>query len=111
MRETARTALVASAAPELDAALDHAMKTNTVAKWYFTHGMYAYGCDTPRAHMAACMDYHLRDGIAEQIRGPTLVYEAEKDLFFQGQAQQLYDHLTCPKTLIRFTDAEGAGAH
>lgn len=111
LRETARQALVAPSAPELDAALGHAMKANTVARWYFTHGMYAFGFDTPRAFMAACMDYHLRDGIAEQIRCPTLVCEAEKDLFFQWQAQQLFDHLTCPKTLIRFTDAEGAGAH
>ena len=111
LRETARAALVAPSAPEIDAALDRASETNTVARWYFTHGMYAFGVDTPRAFMAACMDYHLRDGVAEQIRCPTLVCEAEKDLFFQGQAQQLYDHLTCPRTLIRFTDAEGAGAH
>ena len=37
--------------------------------------------------------------------------EAESDMFFKGQPQLLYDHLTCPKTLMRFTDAEGAGAH
>jgi pimeloyl-ACP methyl ester carboxylesterase len=110
-REAAREALGAANAPELDAMLDHAMKSNTVMRWYFTHGMYAFGIDSPRRFMEACMDYHLRDGIAEQIRCPTLVCEAEKDLFFQGQAQQLYDHLTCPKTMIKFTDAEGAGAH
>lgn len=110
-REAARVALGAANAPELDAILDHAMKSNTVMRWYFTHGMYAFGIDSPRRFMEACMDYHLRDGIAEQIRCPTLVCEAEKDLFFQGQAQQLYDHLTCPKTMIKFTDAEGAGAH
>ena len=111
LRKTARSALFAPKAPEIDAALDHVMNVNTVARWYFTHGMYAFGFDTPRAFMASCMSYHLRDGVAEQIRCPTLVCEAEKDLFFQGQAQQLFDHLTCPKTLIKFTDAEGAGAH
>jgi hypothetical protein len=33
------------------------------------------------------------------------------DLFFSGQAQLLFDHLTCPKVMLKFTDAEGAGAH
>jgi alpha-beta hydrolase superfamily lysophospholipase len=73
--------------------------------------MYVMGVKTPRAYLAATQAYHLRDGIAEQIKCPTLVCEAEKDLFFSGQAQQLFDHLTCPKTTIKFTDAEGAGAH
>jgi len=110
-REAVRAALFAPNAPELDAMLDHAMQTNSVARWAFTHGMYAFGVATPRAYLAATMAFHLRDGIAEQIRCPTLVCEAEKDIFFQGQAEQLFDHLTCPKTMIKFTDAEGAGAH
>ena len=110
-REALRATLFAPSAPEVDAMLSRAMQTNTVMRWYFTHGMYAFGVSTPRAMMAASMDYHLRDGIAEKIQCPTLVCEAEKDLFYQGQAQQLFDHLTCPKTLMKFTDAEGAGAH
>jgi pimeloyl-ACP methyl ester carboxylesterase len=109
--EAIKAAMFATSAPELDAMLEHAMQTNTVARWAFTHGMYSFGVDSPRAYLAATQAFHLRDGIAEQIRCPTLVLVAEKDLFFQGQAQQLYDHLTCPKTMIRFTDAEGAGAH
>jgi hypothetical protein len=73
--------------------------------------MYAMGVNSPRAYLAATQAYHLRDGIAEKIKSPTLVCEAEKDLFFSGQAQLLFDHLTCPKTILKFTDAEGAGAH
>ena len=46
-----------------------------------------------------------------KISCPTLVCDAEGDLFFNGQTQLLYDHLTCPKTMIRFTNAEGAVAH
>ncbi|RKP53481.1 alpha/beta fold hydrolase [Pararobbsia silviterrae] len=110
-REAVRVAMRAPSAPELDAALARTMQENSVARWYFTHGMYAFGVESPRAFMAAAMDYHLRDGIAERIQCPTLVCDAEKDLFFQGQPQKLFDHLTCPKTMIKFTDAEGAGAH
>jgi hypothetical protein len=110
-REKLRDELFAPSAPQLDAALAHAMETSSVARWTYTHGMYAFGVSTPRAFLAATQAFHLRDGVAEQIRCPTLVCEAEKDLFFQGQAQELFDHLTCPKTMIKFTDAEGAGAH
>jgi hypothetical protein len=87
------------------------MQANGVARWSFPHGMYAMGVSSPCAYIAAAQQYHLRDGIAEKIRCPRLVGDAEMDLFFKGQAQQLFDHLTCPKTLLKFTAAEGAGAH
>jgi dienelactone hydrolase len=110
-RPQIRAALSASSAPQIDARLEQAMKANSTARWAFTHGMYVMGVKTPRAYLAATQAYHLRDGVAEQIKCPTLVCDAEKDLFFSGQAQQLYDHLTCTKTMLKFTDAEGAGAH
>jgi alpha-beta hydrolase superfamily lysophospholipase len=104
-------ALNAPSAPELDAKLEEAMKTNSVVRWEFTQGMYSFDTKTPRAFLAASQEYNLGNGIAEQITCPTLVCEAEKDLYSKGQAQELYDHLTCPKTLMKFTDAEGAGEH
>jgi len=45
------------------------------------------------------------------ISCPTLVCDAEGDIFFKGQPEELFDHLTCEKTFLRFTEAEGAGAH
>jgi dienelactone hydrolase len=110
-RERVKAGLVAAEAPELDEALEGAMKTNPNARWAFPHGMFAMGAPTPRAYLAKCLAYNLRDGIAEAIACPTLVCDAEGDLFFKGQPQELYDHLTCPKTLMRFTEEEGAGAH
>ena len=50
-------------------------------------------------------------GLAECIACPTLVCEAEQDPFWQGQPQQLYEALTCPKPFLRFTAEEGAGEH
>jgi dienelactone hydrolase len=110
-RERIRSMLTADSAPELDSALDQAMKTHSTARWAFAHGMYAMGAPTPRAYLAASLAYNLGNGVAESITCPTLVCEAEGDLFFKGQPQELYDHLTCQKALIRFTDDEGAGAH
>jgi len=103
--------LKAEEAPELDQAIEASMKASLTAHWAITHGMYAMGAPTPRAYLAASLAYHLRDGVAEAITCPTLVCEAEGDLFFKGQPQELFDHLTCPKTLLRFTEGEGAGAH
>ncbi|MFJ1709791.1 alpha/beta fold hydrolase [Kitasatospora sp. NPDC088346] len=110
-REEAERLLRAEHAPELDAALDAVMADNATARWAFNHGMYVMGVDTPRAFGAAYLDYTLAGGIAEKIQCPTLVCDAEEDEFFKGQPEQLYDHLTCPKTLMHFTVAEGAGAH
>lgn len=103
--------LRAESAPEVDATIERLMEANPNIRWAATHGQYALGVDSPRALFAAFLDYTLADGIAEQITCPTLVCEAGSDIFFEGQPQLLLDHLTCPKTLLQFTDAEGAGAH
>jgi pimeloyl-ACP methyl ester carboxylesterase len=103
--------LRAKSAPEVDAAIEAAMSSDATARWGVTHGMFAMGVDTPRAFLASYLDYTLADGIAEQISCPTLICEGEDDGFFAGQPQEVYDHLTCQKLLLRFTDAEGAGAH
>ena len=41
---------------------------------------------------------------------PTLITRAENDLIAET-AEALFDKLTCRKTLIRFTAADGAEAH
>jgi pimeloyl-ACP methyl ester carboxylesterase len=110
-RPAAEKAVMANEAPEMDRMFEGVMKESPIAAWALTHGMFAMGAGSPRAYIAASLAYNLRDGVAEAISCPTLVCEAEGDIFFKGQPQQLYDHLTCPKTLIRFSEREGAGAH
>lgn len=110
-REEAERLLRADSAPELDASLEQIMAKDPIARWAINHGMYVMGVDTPRAFNASYLDYTLAGGIAERIQCPTLVCDAEEDMFFKGQPEQLYDHLTCPKTLMVFTAEEGAGAH
>lgn len=110
-RAAAEIAMKAEEAPEVDRRLDAMMKKSPTAAWAITHGMYAMGASTPRAYIAATLAFNLRDGVAEAISCPTLICDAEGDIFFKGQPQELFDHLTCPKTLIRFTESEGAGAH
>lgn len=91
--------------------IEQLMAANPNIRWAATHGQYAMGVGSPRALFASFLDYTLADGIAEQITCPTLVCEAAGDIFYEGQPRLLFDHLECPKVLLKFTDAEGAGAH
>lgn len=54
--------------------------------------------------------YSLR-GVADKIRCPMLITDPEGEEFWPGQSQALYDMLTSPKTLVRFTAVEGADWH
>ena len=49
--------------------------------------------------------------VAARVAAPMLVTQYEHDQFFPNDGQQLYDLLTCPKTLVTFTAAEGAAYH
>jgi alpha-beta hydrolase superfamily lysophospholipase len=110
-RADAESALRADRAPEVDALMEQLMASDPTVRWAITSGMYVMGADSPRAFAASYLDYTLAGGVAEQITCPTLVCDAEGDMFWPGQPQVLFDHLTCPRTLLRFTNAEGAGAH
>jgi len=101
----------AGPSPVVDHILEAAMQRSPSARWSIIQGMYSFGAPSPSAFLHAALDYTLAGGVAERIRCPTLVCDAEGDIFFKGQPQQLYDHLTCRKTLMKFTVAEGAGAH
>lgn len=103
--------LNAKEAPEFDNMIEASMQASPTAAWGITHGMYAMGTPSPRAYLAAAQAYNLRDGVAEAITCPSLICEAQGDIFFKGQPEELFAHLTCPKTLMQFTESEGAGAH
>jgi dienelactone hydrolase len=49
--------------------------------------------------------------VLERVTAPVLVTSYELEQFYAGQAAQLYAALTSPKTLVRFTVAEGAQYH
>jgi hypothetical protein len=97
--------------PRLDAEIARRAAASTVMRWEMDQAQWVFGVPSPRKACAAFLDYHLRDGIAEKIACPTLICDAAGDLFFAGQARQLFDHLTSPKTFLEFTADEGADAH
>jgi hypothetical protein len=113
--EGQRAALIAilKAGPSghIDRLMEQAMEKSPVARWSITHGIWCFGASSPSDYLRMALDYTLAEGIAEKIRCPTLVCDAEEDLFFGGQPQKLYDHLTCEKKLMTFPSEDGAGAH
>jgi hypothetical protein len=82
---------------------------NSTAAFALRRGMLVHGVHSPLAYLRAMLPYTLVD-CAGRIACPTLVTQAENDVR-ASQSQELYDALACPKTLLRFSDTEGAGEH
>jgi alpha-beta hydrolase superfamily lysophospholipase len=93
----------------LDASVD-LLGLDRKLKWVIVQrGFWVLGVDTFSAFVAAAETYTL-DGRLGDISCPTLLTAAENDPLGRG-AEAVYEALTCPKTLLRFTAAEGAGEH
>jgi dienelactone hydrolase len=103
-------ALAAGDNARFDAIVHQLMKTNTTLRWMITQGTWSFGVSGPAEFVSATKKWTM-EGITHQIQCPCLVMEAESDMFFRGQPQQIYDALQAPKTLVRFTAEDGAENH
>ena len=72
--------------------------------------MWKFGAASPSQWMLKTTEYTLKD-CADKIACPTLIIDSEAEQFFAGQAQKLYDALTCPKEFMLFTIEESAEEH
>ncbi len=72
-------------------------------------GFWVHGVDNLRDYLRA-IELFTMDGRADAIACPTLMTLAENDPLAAG-TQQFFDRLRCPKALLRFSAAEGAGDH
>ncbi|MBB1040450.1 MULTISPECIES: alpha/beta fold hydrolase [unclassified Dietzia] len=72
-------------------------------------GMLTHGCATPVDYMRELRSFTL-NGLADRIDCPVLLTIGQNDPRIVD-AQSLFDALTAPKTMIEFTNAEGAGEH
>jgi len=79
------------------------------AGWSLRRGQLVHGAADPVTYLEMLRDYSMK-GRAEKITCPTWVCHAETDPL-GAQAPSLYDALRCPKELVTFTVAEGAGDH
>lgn len=97
-------------ADRFNQAMYEEMKINSKARWAISHGMYVFGVKTP-AELVLKGEKFCLEGIAEKIKCPTLIIDAEKDGLLGGQAKPLYEKLICKKDYIMFTSEDGAGFH
>lgn len=72
-------------------------------------GFWVHGVQNPRDYLCIA-ELFTMDHRAERIRCPTLLTIAENDSLGAG-APSFLDALRCPKKLLRFSAAEGAGDH
>lgn len=92
------------------ARLEALIASNRQLRWSFVQrGYWVHGVFDLRGYLASAALFTL-DGRAGEIRCPTLLTVAGDDTR-SGSAQMVMDGLHCPKTLITFTSAEGAGDH
>jgi len=89
---------------------DAFIRSNRQLNWKVVQrGFWVHGVDNLRAYLASAELFTMK-GRAELIQCPTLITQPENDALSTG-AGAFFDALRCPKTLMRFTAAEGADGH
>jgi dienelactone hydrolase len=102
--------LDAGAKDQFDGYMAEGMKEDPEIAARLAFRMRPFGSSSPYEVFKAAQQYTLA-GVAEKIRCPMLITDPEGEAFWPGQSQQLYEALRCPKTLVRFSAAEGGDLH
>jgi pimeloyl-ACP methyl ester carboxylesterase len=95
---------------EASAIMAQAATDSTYLRWSMGNSRWTFGATSAAAALRQMRAYTMA-GIAGQITCPTLVLDPENDQFFRGEPRRIFDALHCPKELITFSAAEGAGEH
>jgi len=88
----------------------NAIQSDQQLRWKIVQrGFWANDAENLREFISKSAQFTLKDRVGD-IRCPTLLTAAENDPL-AAATKEFYDALTCDKTLLRFTAAEGAGEH
>ncbi|KAH7137845.1 Alpha/Beta hydrolase protein [Dactylonectria macrodidyma] len=79
-------------------------------RWGIEQGLWSYNVDSATKWMEMTKAMTLK-GIEHQIQCPIWVGEAESDLFFMGQPEQVRDALGDKATYVTLTSKDAAGNH
>ena len=108
--QEAWAALEAGATEKGENMIRAAMEKNTGLRWAITQGVWSFGAASISEFILETKKYTIKD-VIDKIQCPCLVIDAEGDMFFKGQPQELYDVLRAPKKLFEFTSEDGAENH
>ena len=90
--------------------MDAFIRSNRQLNWKVVQrGFWVHRVNDLRAYLASAELFTMQ-GRANLIRCPTLITMAENDAL-AAHADAFFNALECPKTLMRFSAAEGAGGH
>lgn len=90
--------------------LEHVVLNDRKRRWAVVQrGFWVHGSHDLRDYLRSAEQFTIT-GRTELIRCPTLMTQAENDPLATN-TEEFFDTLRCPKALIRFTAAEGAGEH
>jgi pimeloyl-ACP methyl ester carboxylesterase len=93
----------------LEPIVEHIQATPALRWAVVQRAFWVHGIDSLSKYLKISEDYSLKE-VVSQIRCPTLLSWAESDPL-SWNADRIYAQLRCPKELVRFYDAEGAGDH
>jgi pimeloyl-ACP methyl ester carboxylesterase len=80
-------------------------------KWALANGLWTFGASSPDDWFSKLAAYTL-EGVAENIRCPTLVLDGEADHFQRrDQADRVFAAISAPKQRIVFSASDGGSAH
>ena len=96
---------------KFDKDMELALRFSAGTRSMMAFRMRPYGTTSPYEFFAAARAYAVTDQVIGQITCPVLVTDPDHEQFWPGQSQDLYDKLPAGKTLIRFTEDEGADSH
>lgn len=100
-----------TATPEtFDASVGFIVADSAPARWWFKDAMWKHGARTPSDLLEKLRPF-TNVGLAERIRCKTLVMDGVAEDFSAGEAQRLYDALTCEKTFLLFDEADTGLTH
>ena len=101
------------AAPVMNAIYKKAMTKNELIRWNLSHGMYAYGADSPMGYIRKVSRFTLK-GIGDKIDQDVLILGAKEDHFIAPRLfHEEYDLLPNVRSLTfrLFTARQDAGGH
>lgn len=96
---------------KFDKDMELALRFSPATRAMMAFRMRPYGTTSPYEFFATARAYTLTDEVIGRITCPVLVTDPEHEQFWPGQSRELYEKLPAGKTLIRFTEGEGADSH
>ncbi|KAI1376630.1 alpha/beta-hydrolase [Hypoxylon crocopeplum] len=85
-------------------------KVPTGLRWALGHGLWAFNAQTRAEFLEKAGKFSL-EGVADRIKCPVFVGDAQDDMFFLGQPQLVAEALGDKATLVTLTKEDGAGEH